>query len=188
MAGIQAAVLGIYLDYASVESAVEVLKKTGIPNKDISVLFPDEAGTKALAHDKETRASDVAPAGARAGVVPKGVLGWLVGIGTLAIPGVGSFVAAGPFMAILAGMGVGGPVAGITSALIGLGIPEHEAKRYQLRVEEGAILLAVHSDSLDWSTRAEEILKRTGAQNVSSTGDDSADYVRSDSDTAAPWA
>jgi hypothetical protein len=91
-------------------------------------------------------------------------------------------------MAALAGMGVGGAVGGTTGALIGLGIPELEAKRYEVRVKEGAILLSVHSDNSDWTKRAEEILKQTGAQNISSTGEASADYVRSDRDTAAPSA
>ena len=98
------------------------------------------------------------------------------------------FIAAGPLMAALAGMGVGGAVGGIAGALIGLGIPEHEAKRYEVRVKEGAILLSVHSDSSDWTKRAEEILKQTGAQNISSTGEASADYVRSGRDLAAPSA
>ena len=187
MAGKETAVLGIYPDYASVEKAVDVLKEARFRNNDISVLFPEKAGSKAFAHDKGTRAPEGAAAGAGTGAVLGGTLGWLVGIGTLAIPGVGPFIAAGPLMAALAGMGVGGAVGGITGALIGLGIPEHEAKRYEVRVKEGAILLSVHSDSADWTKRAEEILKRTGAQNISS-GEASANYVRGDRDTAAPSA
>jgi hypothetical protein len=182
----QTAVVGIYPDYASVEHAVDVLKEAGFRNKDISVLFPEKAGSKAFAHDKGTKAPEGAAAGAGTGAVLGGTLGWLVGIGSLAIPGVGPFIAAGPLMAALAGMGVGGAVGGITGALIGLGIPAHEAKRYEVRVKEGAILLSVHSDNSTWTNRAEEILKLTGAQNISSTGEASADYVRSDRDTAAP--
>ena len=97
-----------------------------------------------------------------------GTLGWLVGIGALAIPGLGLFVAAGPIMAALAGVGVGGAVGGIAGALIGMGISEHEAKRYEVRVKEGGILLSVHSDNADWTKRAKEILERTGAQDISS--------------------
>ena len=182
----QTAVVGIYPDYASVEHAVDVLKEAGFRNKDISVLFPEKAGSKAFAHDKGTRAPEGAAAGAGTGAVLGGTLGWLVGIGTLAIPGVGPFIAAGPLMVALAGMGVGGAVGGITGALIGLGIPEHEAQRYEVRVKEGAILLSVHSDNSSWTPRAEEILRLTGAQNISSTGEASADYIRSDRDTAAP--
>jgi hypothetical protein len=188
MAAKQTPVLGIYPDYASVEKAVDVLKEAGFRNKDISVLFPEKAGSKAFAHDKGTRAPEGAAAGAGTGAVLGGTLGWLVGIGTLAIPGVGPFIAAGPLMAALAGMGVGGAVGGITGALIGVGIPEHEAKRYEVRVKEGAILLSVHADSSDWTKRAEKILEQTGAQNISSTGEASADYVRSGHDTAAPSA
>ena len=108
-----------------------------------------------------------------------GALGWLVGIGALAIPGLGPFIAAGPIMAALAGMGVGGAAGGITGALIGLGISEHEAKRYEIRVKEGGILLSVHSDNADWTKRAKEILERTGAQDISSTGEAAVNYVRS---------
>jgi hypothetical protein len=102
-------------------------------------------------------------------------MGWLLGIGAIAIPGLGPFIAAGPIMAALAGAGVGGAIGGITGALIGMGIPEYEAKRYEGRVKDGGILLSVHSDRSDWTKRAKEILKRTGAQDISSTGEASSD-------------
>jgi hypothetical protein len=178
MAGKDTAVLGIYPDYSSVENAVEVLKEAGFRNGDISVLFPQRAGSKGFAHDRGTRVPEGAVAGAGTGAMLGGALGWLVGIGTLAIPGLGPFIAAGPIMAALAGMGMGGAVGGITGALIGMGIPEHQAKRYEVRVKEGGILLSVHSDNSDWAKRANEILQRTGAQDISSTGE--ANYVRSD--------
>ena len=117
--------------------------------------------------------------GAGTGAVLGGALGWLVGIGALAIPGLGPFIAAGPLMAALAGVGLGGAAGGIAGALIGLGIPEHEAKRYEVRVKEGGILLSVHSDNADWTKRAKEIMERTGAQDISSTGEAAVNYVRS---------
>jgi hypothetical protein len=178
MSGKHTAVLGIYPNYSSVESAVDVLKEAGFRNTDISVLFPEKAGSKSFARDKGTRAPEGAAVGAGTGAVLGGTLGWLVGIGTLAIPGLGPFIAAGPIMAALAGLGAGGAVGGITGALIGWGIPEHEAKRYEVRVKEGGILLSVHSDNADWTKRAKEILERTGAQDISATGAGSADYVR----------
>jgi hypothetical protein len=104
-------------------------------------------------------------------------LGWLVGIGALAIPGLGPFIAAGPIMAALAGAGVGGAVGGLTGALIGMGIPEYEAKRYEGRVKDGGILLSVHSDDSAWTKKAKEVLERTGAQDISSTGEASAEKV-----------
>jgi len=113
-------------------------------------------------------------------VVLGGALGWLVGIGALAIPGLGPFIAAGPIMAALAGAGVGGAVGGLTGALIGMGIPEYEAKRYEGRVKSGGILLSVHCDSSDWTKRAKEILESTGAEDVSSAGEASADFAKSD--------
>ncbi len=179
MAQKHTAVLGIYTSYSSVENAVDILKEAGFRNSDISVLFPEKAGSKEFAHSKGTRAPEGAAAGAGTGAVLGGALGWLVGTGALAIPGLGLVIAAGPIMAALAGIGVGGAVGGITGALIGLGIPEHEAKRYEVRVKEGGILLSVHSDNSDWTKRAREILERTGAQDISSTGEASVNYIRS---------
>ena len=172
------AVLGIYTNYSSVENAVDVLKEAGFRNTDISVLFPQKAGSKEFAHDKGTRAPAGAAVGAGTGAALGGALGWLVGIGALAIPGLGPFVAAGPIVAALAGIGVGGTVGGITGALIGLGFPEHEAKRYEVRVKEGGILLSVHSDNAEWTKRAKEILEKTGAQDISTTGEAAVNYVR----------
>src|SRR6266481_5726144 len=175
MAGKNTAVFGIYPSYTAVEIGVDELRVAGFRNADISVLFPESAGTKDFAHQKNTKAPEGATAGAGTGVVLGGAMGWLVGLGAIAIPGLGPFIAAGPIMAALAGAGVGGAVGGITGALIGLGIPEYEAKRYEGRVKDGGILLSVHSDSSDWTKRAKEMLKSTGAEDVSSTGEASAD-------------
>jgi hypothetical protein len=180
MAGKNTAVFGIYPEYADVENGVDALKAAGFRNTDISVLFPENVGTKDFAHKKETKAPEGTAAGATTGAVIGGGLGWLAGIGALAIPGLGPFIAAGPIMAALAGVGVGGAVGGITGALIGMGIPEYEAKRYEGRVKDGGILLSVHSDNSEWTKRAKEILERTGAQDISSSGEASADFSKSD--------
>jgi hypothetical protein len=171
MAGKNTAVFGIYTDRSSVERAVEALKAAGFSNNDVSALFPENQGTKDFAHEKNTKAPEGATAGAGTGALLGGGLGWLVGIGALAIPGLGPFIAAGPIMAALAGAGVGGAVGGLTGALIGMGIPEYEAKRYEGRVKDGGILLSVHSDNSDETKKAKEILERTGAQDISSTGE-----------------
>lgn len=171
MAGKNIAVFGIYPHQTSVESGVNALKAAGFSNNDISVLFPNKEGTKDFAHEKSTKAPEGASAGAGTGALLGGGLGWLVGIGALAIPGLGPFIAAGPIMAALAGAGVGGAVGGLTGALIGMGIPEYEAKRYEGRVKDGGILLSVHSETSDEIKRAKEILERTGAQDISSTGE-----------------
>jgi Protein of unknown function (DUF3341) len=180
MAGKNTAVFGIYPNYRAVENAVDALRAAGFRNTDISVLFPENVGSKDFAHEKGTKAPEGATAGAGSGAVIGGVLGWLAGIGALAIPGVGPFIAAGPIMAALAGVGVGGAIGGITGALIGMGIPEYEAKRYEGRIREGGILLSVHSDDSQWTKRAKTILGQTGAQDISSTGEASADFARSD--------
>ena len=180
MAGKNTAVFGIYRDRTSVENAVDVLRQEDFRNTDISVLFPENQGTKDFAHEKNTKAPEGAATGAGSGAVIGGTLGWLTGIGALAIPGVGPFIAAGPIVAALAGVGVGGAIGGIAGALLGLGIPEYEAKRYEGRIKEGGILLSVHCDDSNWTKRAKEILERTGAQDVSSSGEANADFQKTD--------
>src|SRR5437763_9414548 len=166
MAGKNTAVFGIYRDRTSVENAVDVLRQENFRNTDISVLFPENSGTKDLAHEKNTKAPEGAATGATSGAVIGGTLGWLVGIGALAIPGIGPFIAAGPVVAALAGVGAGGALGGITGALIGFGIPEYEAKRYEGRIKGGGVLLSVHSDNADWTRRAKDSLENTGATDI----------------------
>jgi len=134
-------------------------------------------GTKDLGHEKHSKAPEGTAAGATSGAVIGGTLGWLVGIGALAIPGLGPFIAAGPLMAALGGAAVGGAVGGLTGALIGMGIPEYEAKRYEGLIKEGGILLSVHSDSHEWTKRAKDILDNTGATEVASTSEAKGDYA-----------
>jgi len=180
MAGKNTAVFGIYRDQAGVESAVNALQQRSFRNTDISVLFPDNVGTKDFAHEKNTKAPEGVAAGATTGAVLGGGLGWLAGIGALAIPGLGPLIAAGPIVAALAGVGAGGALGGITGALIGMGIPEYEAKRYEGRVKDGGILLSVHCDDSDWTRKAKAILEQTGADDISSTGEAAADFAKSD--------
>jgi hypothetical protein len=175
MAGKNTAVFGIYPHQAAVELAVDALRDAGFRSTDISVLFAKNVGTKDFAHEKGTKAPEGASAGAGTGAILGGTLGWLTGIGALAIPGLGPFIAAGPIMAALAGAGVGGAVGGLTGALVGMGIPEYEAKRYEGRVKDGGILLSVHSDNSDWTKRAKDILEKTGAKDVSSAGETKGD-------------
>ena len=180
MAGKNTAVFGIYPTYGAVDGAVESLRNSGFRNTDISVLFPENVGTKDFAMEKGTKAPEGATTGAGTGAVVGGALGWLAGIGALAIPGLGPFIAAGPIMAALAGAGVGGAVGGVTGALVGMGIPEYEAKRYEGRVKKGGILLSVHSDNSGWTARAKKILEHTGAEDISSTGETKGDMQNAD--------
>jgi hypothetical protein len=173
-------VFGIYPTRSQVEVAVDELRRANFRNTDISVLMPQNEGSKDFAHEKGTKAPEGAAAGAGTGAVLGGTLGWLAGIGALAIPGIGPFIAAGPIVATLAGVGVGGAVGGFTGALVGMGIPEYEAKRYEGRVKRGGILLSVHCDAPDWTKRAREILERTGAEDVASASEASGDYAESD--------
>ena len=170
------AVYGIYPNRQLVEKAVEELKIAGFRNTDISVLFPESEGTKDFAVEKETKAPEGAATGAGTGAVIGGALGWLTGIGLLAIPGVGPFIAAGPIMAAIAGVGAGGLVGGIAGALIGMGIPEYEANLYEGRIKKGGILLSIHADDSDWKNKGKDILKRTGAEDIGDKGESTADY------------
>src|SRR5205085_5485879 len=121
------AVFGIYPSYASVERAVDALRAAGFRNTDISVLFPENVGTKDFAHEKGTKAPEGASTGAGTGAVVGGTLGWLTGIGARAIPGLGPFIAAGPIMAALACAGVGGAVGGVMGTHVCIGISHDEA-------------------------------------------------------------
>ncbi|HLJ46976.1 MAG TPA: general stress protein [Bryobacteraceae bacterium] len=180
MAGKNTAVFGIYTTRAGAEAAVDELRAAGFRNTDISVLMEDNAGTKEFAHEKNTKAPEGATTGGITGGVIGGALGWLAGIGALAIPGVGPFIAAGPIMGLLGGAGIGGAIGGLVGVLIGLGIPEYEAKRYEGRIKSGGILLSVHADDSDWTKRAKDILERTGAQDISSTGEAKGDFANTD--------
>lgn len=166
MANKSKAVFGIYKDRLETERAVSALKFDGFNTSDISVLLPDSAGSQRFAHEKGTKAPEGAATGAGTGAVIGGTLGLLAGIGALAIPGFGPFIAAGPIMAALAGAGVGGTVGGLGGALIGFGIPEYEAKRYEGFVKNGGILLSVHVDSHDRALVAKRILENSGAKDV----------------------
>src|SRR6478736_556176 len=157
---------------AQATSIVDQLKTAGFSNNDISVLLPDKSGTRDFAHEQHTKAPEGAATGAGTGGVLGGALGWLIGIGSLAIPGVGPFIAAGPIMAALAGAGVGAAVGGLSGALVGLGIPEYEAKQYEGKIKQGNILISVHSEDSDEVKRAKEIFERAGAHDISSTGEE----------------
>ncbi len=177
MSSKKTAVFGIYVSAMQAEGAVDDLMQSGFSSSDISVLLPDSQSTRDFAHEKETKAPEGATTGVAAGGALGGALGVLAGIGALAIPGLGPFIAAGPIMAGLAGLGVGGAVGGFIGALVGMGIPEYEAKRYEGRVKEGVILLSVHCDTSEEITRAKDLLKETGAEDIASAGESSATLV-----------
>src|ERR1700733_13396235 len=171
MSGKKTAVFGIYPTLSSADHATDTLVRSGFSPSDISALLPENLGSRQIGTEKATKAPEGAATGAGSGAVLGGALGLLAGIGALAIPGVGPLIAAGPIMAALAGVGVGGAVGGFTGALIGFGIPEYEAKRYEGRVQKGGLLLSVHCDSSDAVKRAKDIMKITGAEDISSTGE-----------------
>jgi hypothetical protein len=153
------------------DQIVDQLKTANFSNNDISVLFPDKDTTRDFAHEKHTKAPEGAVAGAGTGGVIGGALGWIAGIGALAIPGVGPFIAAGPIVAALSGAAVGAAVGGIAGGLIGLGIPEIQAKRYEGKVKAGNVLISVHTEDSEEITRAKDIFTKAGAQDICTTGE-----------------
>jgi hypothetical protein len=153
------------------EAIVDQLKMAGFSYDDISVLFPDKQGSKDFAHEHHTKAPEGAAAGAGTGGVVGGTLGLLAGIGSLAIPGVGPFIAAGPIMAALSGAAVGAAVGGLAGGLIGLGIPEYEAKRYEGKIRKGNLLISVHTEDGNEVSRAKEIFEQNNAEDISSTSE-----------------
>lgn len=166
------AVICLVKSETDADRIVTSLQAAGFTNNDISVLLPDKSGTQDLAHKNTTKAPEGATAGASTGAVLGGTLGLLAGIGALAIPGLGAFIAAGPIMAALSGAAVGGTVGGVTGGLIGMGIPEYEAKQYEGKLREGNILLSVHTENGDQAKRAEEIFKANNAHDIKRTGEE----------------
>src|SRR5579872_7050477 len=186
MSGKKVGVFGIYSTRAGVENGADALVRAGFPSPDISVLLPESvAGTKEMGTEKTTKAPEGAAAGVTTGGVIGGTLGVLAGVGLLAIPGLGPFIAAGPIMAGLAGLGVGGAVGGLIGALVGMGIPEYEAKRYEGRVKDGGVLLSVHCETSDEISRAKDLLKQTGAEDISSAGEKAVSSHGVHTETAA---
>jgi hypothetical protein len=173
-------VFGIFKIRDQVELAVDGLRTAGFRAEDISVLLPENLGNKEMGAEKSTKSPEGAAAGGATGVLAGGVLGWLAGIGALAIPGIGPVIAAGPIMAALAGMGAGAVLGGATGALVGIGIPEYEVKRYEGLVRQGVILMSVHCDSSEWLDKAKKLLEKQGAENISSTGEASGDFASTD--------
>ncbi len=156
---------------AQADQIVDQLKVANFSNNDISALFADKGTSHDFAHEKNTKAPEAAVAGAGTGGVIGGALGWIAGIGALAIPGVGPFIAAGPIIAALSGAAIGATVGGIAGGLIGLGIPEIEAKRYEGKIKSGNILISVHTENSEEITRAKNIFTLAKAQDICTTGE-----------------
>jgi len=163
------AVFGIFRHETQAANALTALREAGFRNTDVSVLVAAGPGEQGLIVDKSTKAPEGAVAGASSGALLGGALGWLAAAGTFAIPGIGPFIAAGPLMALLGGVGVGGTIGGLAGALIGTGTPEFEAKQYEGRIRKGHVLLSVHCEDAQWRTAAREILERNGAEDISTT-------------------
>jgi hypothetical protein len=168
---------GVYPDRTAFDAGLEAFRSAGFRASDISAVLPErDRTTKDLAHEINTKAPEGIAAGAGTGAAVGGVLGWLIGIGAIALPGIGMLAAAGPIVAALAGAGAAGATGGLIGGLIGAGMPEIEATRYAGRIREGGYLCSVHCDDESWVERAKDVLRTTGAQHVVSTHEAVADY------------
>src|SRR5690242_13968848 len=176
MAGKNTAVFGLFSSLTQAEQGVDSLVSAGFRSDDVSVLAPDQKTTKEFATEKNTKVPEGTTTGATAGGAIGGTLGLLAGIGALAIPGVGPFIAAGPIMGTLAGLGAGAATGGLIGALVGMGMPEYEAKRYEGRLKEGGILVSVHCDNSDWVSKAKDILERARGQDIASAGEKAVSF------------
>lgn len=159
------AVIGIAPDFTVADALVRDLTASGFANSEISILAPDTPGSR-MAYEKHSKAPEGTATGAATGGVIGGALGLLAGIGAIAIPGVGPFIAAGPVMALLSGAAVGSAVGGISGGLIGMGIPEFEAKQYEGNLVDGNVLVSVHTDDKDLADRAKKIFEADGATEI----------------------
>lgn len=144
----------------------------GVAASEISVLVPDNESTRDIGHVKATKAPEGATTGAVAGGVTGGVLGLLAGIGSLAIPGVGPFIAAGPLMAALGGGAIGAATGGLAGALIGLGIPEYEAKTYADKLQKGNYLVAARTLDDKHLDQVKDAFKAEGLDDIATVSDD----------------
>lgn len=142
------------------------LKDAGFSNNDISALFPDKGTTRDFAHQKHTKAPEGAVAGFGTGGVLGGAVGWLLSTGSLSIPGLGPFLAAGPIALALSGAAVGAAVGGLAGALVGMGIPEYEARRYEGKIQDGNILISVHTEGVTEIATARRIFMEAGAEDI----------------------
>jgi hypothetical protein len=177
MSGKNTAVFGLYPDETEVVEAIEQLKGVGFRIADLSILFPENPGSKDIGHEKHSKAPEGAVAGGIAGAAIGGALGWLTSMGMILPPinGAGTLI-----VATLAGIGAVGIVGAIIGALLGACSPEYEAKRYEGRMRSAGVLLSVHCDNAHWRIRAKNVLRNTGARGIASTTESKADFGRTE--------
>ena len=174
------AVYALYQNHRGIDDAVKALRESGFRKGEISVLFPSNFGSRDFTTEESTRAEMIA-AGLGSGALICGALGWMAGMGLLTIPGTGPFIAAGPMVALLVGVGVGGGVGSLVGAWIGLRVSRYRAKRSESRIRESNILISVRCGSAEWVNRAKDLLRQIGAEQITSVGEPKADFIVKDS-------
>jgi hypothetical protein len=180
MADRNTAAFGMYPDRMAAEEAVDAFQRAGFRSTDVSFLYPENTGTKDLAHEKHTKAPEGAAVGMITGGILCAALGWIAALGLFAVPAAEPLIAAGPILSAIAGSGVGAFLGALIGALIGTGFPEYEARRYRGRVRNRGALLSVHCDNPVWVKRARKVLEETGSTHVATTRESRADFATSD--------
>ena len=152
-------VFGIFPDCGRMDHVLGTLRNAGFRSSDVSVLFSNKTVRSASAAAPESSGFE------------ESAFGWLSGIGALSIPGSGPFIAAGPIMGLLGGIGLQGESMDLVPGLMSLGVPEYEARSCERRMRAGAVLVSVHCQSEEWERRARSVLEEHAAEDVSGGGD-----------------
>ncbi|MBI2686339.1 MAG: DUF3341 domain-containing protein [Acidobacteria bacterium] len=176
MIGEKTTLFGICPDALRAHAAIRDLLDAGVAADTISVLLPDGGDSKEFVNESRMpMPSGKEPNGAETGVAVGGAvgaaLGLAAGLGALSIPGIGPFLAAGPFLGALTGFGIGGTLGGLLGAMVGVGIPEHLARRYEARLRDGAVMIAVHCINSSEAIRARDVMRGSGVEDVALTRD-----------------
>lgn len=153
------------------ERIVQRLQVNGFGSSDISVLHTDTTSEHDIETEHGNKASEGMAKGAATGGIAGGAIALLAGLGVLAIPGLGAFIAAGPLMAAISGLAIGAATGGIVGGLIGFGLPETEAQRYADKVKRGNYLISAHAAGTTQIQRAREIFEVEQAGDISIVDD-----------------
>jgi hypothetical protein len=160
------AVFGVAKNEGQAGGIICLLRAAGFSDTAVSVLYPEERRNADFSDEQHTKNFVGAAAGATVGALFGIFVGWMVSIGALAIPGLGPIIAAGPVLAALEGAAGGAAAGAFTGTLIAKGISEHDAKLYEGNVEEGDILMSVHTEDSRERMLATELFADAGAESV----------------------
>jgi hypothetical protein len=162
-------IFGTYESRSAVESAARGFKDAGLSGSEISVILSEKRGAKEMVVESDTKAPQSATVAPGSGI--GGALEWLVGLGAVTLPGLGSVIAVGPLVAALAALEVSGTSGSFAGSLVALGVSEVNATHYEQRLLNGEVLVAIRCDCAEHCQRAREIMEITRAQHIAYAAD-----------------